>query len=98
MDDGSFTLRSKGAQERTAGGSGRIEFCVEAMGVDSRERLAEYLRDTHDLDVKLTFRGSRKVAVLRFTTEASARFQNLIAPYVHSSMAYKLLPRFQGQF
>ena len=24
MDDGSFTLRSKGQQERTAGGSGRI--------------------------------------------------------------------------
>ena len=31
MDDGSFTVRSKGVQERTAGGSGRIEICVEAM-------------------------------------------------------------------
>ena len=31
MDDGSFTVRSKGLQERTRGGSGRIEICVEAM-------------------------------------------------------------------
>ena len=31
MDDGCFTVRSKGLQERTAGGSGRIEICVEAM-------------------------------------------------------------------
>ncbi len=31
MDDGSFTLRSKGLQARTEGGSGRIEICVEAM-------------------------------------------------------------------
>ena len=45
MDDGCFTLRSKGVQERTAGGSGRIEICVEAMSEGSRERLVEYLRD-----------------------------------------------------
>ncbi|MGD2060088.1 MAG: recombinase RecA, partial [Acidimicrobiia bacterium] len=28
MDDATFTLRSKGLQERTAGGSGRVEICV----------------------------------------------------------------------
>ncbi|TNC23975.1 recombinase RecA [Amycolatopsis alkalitolerans] len=98
MDDGCFTVRSKGVQQRTAGGSGRIEICVEAMGADTRERLVSYLRDTHDLDVKLTSRGARGVAVLQFSTAGTARFQQLIAPYVHPSMEYKLLPRFQGQF
>ncbi len=44
---------SKGVQERTAGGTGRIEICVEAMSPGSRERLVDYLRDTHGLDVKL---------------------------------------------
>jgi len=44
-------LRSKGVQERTAGGTGRIEICVEAMSPGSRERLARYLRDTHGLQV-----------------------------------------------
>ena len=98
MDDGSFTVRSKGMQERTAGGTGRIEVCVEAMSSGSQDRLACYLRDTHGLDVKLTSRGARQVSVLQFSTAASAKFQKLIAPYVHPSMEYKLLPRFRGQF
>jgi recombination protein RecA len=98
MDDGSFALRSKGLQQRTKGGSGRIEICVEAMSPGTRERLVEYLRDTYDLEVRLTIRGARAKAVLQFTTAASARFMELIAPYVHPSMNYKLLPRFSDQF
>jgi recombination protein RecA len=98
MDDGGFTLRSKGVQERTAGGTGRIEICVEAMSPGSRDRLMCYLRDTHGLDVKLEYRGARKVSVLRFSTSASEKFQKLVAPYVHPSMEYKLLPRFRGKF
>jgi recombination protein RecA len=98
MDDGSFTLRSKGVQARTAGGTGRIEICVEAMSPGSRERLARYLQDTHGLEVKLITRGARQVSVLQFSTAASAKFQKLVAPYVHPSMEYKLLPRFRGEF
>jgi recombination protein RecA len=98
MDDGCFTVRSKGVQARTEGGSGRVEICVDAMNVGTRNRLVDYLRDTHALDVKLTSRGKRAQQVIQFTTAASAKFQELVAPYVHPSMAYKLLPRFQGQF
>src|ERR1700737_3979298 len=98
MDDGSFTLRSKGLQQRTTGGSGRIEICVEAIREGSRPRLRDYLRDTHGLDVRLRHAGSTDKAVLVFSTEATAKFQELIAPYVHPSMAYKLLPRFRDQF
>jgi recombination protein RecA len=98
MDDGSFTLRSKGVQERTAGGTGRIEICVEAMSPGTRDRLASYLRDTYGLEVKLTSRGARQVSVLQFSTAASTKFQKLIAPYIHPSMEYKLLPRFRGEF
>ncbi len=98
MDDGCFTVRSKGVQERTQGGSGRIEICVEAMSPGSRERLVQYLRDTRKLDVKLTVRGKREISVLQFTTAASDKFQKLVAPYVHPSMEYKLLPRHRGKF
>ncbi|RCV48516.1 recombinase RecA [Marinitenerispora sediminis] len=97
MDDGCFTLRSKGVQARAEGGSGRIEICVEAMSPGSRQRLVEYLRDTHGLDAKLVLRGSAKKNFVQFSTAASAQFQKLVAPYVHESMAYKLLPRYQGQ-
>jgi recombination protein RecA len=98
MDDGCFTARSKGVQERTQGGSGRIEICVQAMSPGSRDRLTSYLRDTHGLDVRVRTSGARGQAVLQFTTAASEKFQKLVAPYVHPSMEYKLLERFRGQF
>lgn len=97
MDDGSFALRSKGLQERTAGGSGRIEICVEAMSEGTRTRLCDYLRDTHGLEVRLRLSGSAGKAVLVFSTAAAAKFQELVAPYMAPSMEYKLLPRFRDQ-
>jgi recombination protein RecA len=36
--------------------------------------------------------------VLQFTTEATVKFQKLVAPYLHPSMEHKLLPGFRGQF
>jgi recombination protein RecA len=98
MDDGSFSLRSKGLQQRTKGGSGRIEICVEAMSEGSQVRLRDYLRDTHGFDVRLRRAGAAGKTVMTFSTQSSAKFQKLIAQYVHPSMAYKLLPRFRGQF
>jgi recombination protein RecA len=97
MDDGSFALRSKGLQERTTGGSGRIEICVEAMTEGTRARLRDYLCDTYGLDVRLRHAGSAGKAVLVFSTSATAKFQELVAPYMAPSMEYKLLPRFRGQ-
>jgi recombination protein RecA len=98
MDDGSFTERSKGVQERTAGGSGRVELCVEAMSEASRMRLADHLHDVHGIDSRVSIRGTAKMAVLTMTTAGSSRFLELVAPYVHPSMDYKLLPRLRGQF
>lgn len=97
MDDGSFTVRSKGLQQRTEGGSGRIEICVEAMTEGSRVRLCDYLRDAHGLDVRLRSAGTAGKAVLTFSTAASAAFQEIVAPYMAPTMDYKLLPRFRGR-
>jgi recombination protein RecA len=98
MDDGCFTVRSKGVQKRTRGGTGRIEICVEAMSPGSRERLAKHLQDNYGLEVKLAIRGARQINVLQFTTAASEKFQQIVAPYIHLTMDYKLLPRFHGGF
>jgi recombination protein RecA len=98
MDDGGFTLRSKGVQQRTEGGSGRVEICVEAMTPGTRERLVAHLRDTWDLHAKLHNRGARGAAVLQFSTAETPKFHALIAPFVHPSMEYKLLPRYRGRF
>jgi len=98
MDDGCFTVRSKGLQARTKSGSGRVEICVEAFTEGSQERLAEHLRDEYDLDVQIRHAGKRGMAVLSFTTAASVKFLEMVASYVHPSMDHKLLPRLRGQF
>lgn len=98
MDDFSFQPRSKGLQERTAGGSGRAEACVDAMSPASRERLADYLRDVHGVECSLRQRGAKQQWVLQLTTAGTARLQEIVAPYVHPSMQYKLLPRFRDRF
>jgi recombination protein RecA len=98
MDDGCFPVRAKGLQERTGDVSGRIEICVDTMSPGSRDRLVHYLRDTHGLDVKIRAAGAARTAVLQFSAPASAKFQQLVAPFTHPSMEHKLLPRFRGQF
>ncbi len=98
MDDGSFTMRSQGLQQRTAGGSGRVQFCVEAMTPGSRDRLADYLRDTHGFAVSWRTSGVAGKAVLTFDAASSRRFLDLVAPYVHPSMDYKLLSGQRGRF
>jgi RecA/RadA recombinase len=96
MDDGHFALRSKGLQERTTGGTGRSDICVEAIEEASRQRLVDYLQDTWGLRPKMIQRAGK--AVLVFSVDETNRLHELIAPYVHPSMQYKLLPRYQGRF
>jgi recombination protein RecA len=98
MDGANFDVRSKGPQKRTEGLTGRVTIGVEAMEAATRERLVAYLADTWGLQAKLIERGAAKMAVLVFTNAESAKFHALIAPYVHPSMEYKLLPRFRGHF
>ncbi|MGH9137230.1 MAG: recombinase RecA [Acidimicrobiales bacterium] len=98
QDDGGFTLRSKGLQERTQGGSGRSEICVEAFSPDSRRRLVQYLADTWGIKAQLIESGARLVSVLQFPTAETAKLHALVAPFVHPSMQYKLLPRFRRRF
>ncbi|MGH9289466.1 MAG: recombinase RecA, partial [Acidimicrobiales bacterium] len=98
MDDGSFSLRSEGKQQRTAGGSGRSAICVEAMEPTTRQRLRDYLIDTWGIDARLTSRGKGQKAVLLFSRDATDKLHALVAPFVHPSMEYKLLPRFRGRF
>src|SRR5690625_313570 len=98
QDDGSFTVRSNGRQRRTEGGSGRIEICVQAMSPGSRQRIVAYLRDSYGLDVRLRRAGRRQMSVIQFTTAATARFPEIVAPFVHPSMEHKLLPQLRGRF
>jgi recombination protein RecA len=98
MDDANFTIRSKGLQKRTEGMTGRAVICVEAMETATQERLVAYLADTWGIRAQLKLSGAKKKAILVFDNANTARLHALIAPYVHPSMEYKLLPAFQGRF
>ncbi|HWC10574.1 MAG TPA: recombinase RecA [Acidimicrobiales bacterium] len=96
MDDGTFALRAKGVQARTREGSGRSEICVQAMEPTTRTRLAAYLADTWGIRPKLVSRSGKAFFV--FDKDETAKLHALVAPFVHPSMEYKLLPRFRGRF
>jgi recombination protein RecA len=96
MDDGIFAIRAKGVQDRTRDGSGRAEICIKAMEPTTRARLVECLADTWDLRPKVSDKGGKPFLV--FPKDETAKLHALIAPYVHPSMDYKLLPRFRGRF
>jgi recombination protein RecA len=98
MDDAGFTIRSKGLQKRTAGLTGRAEICVQAMEPATRERLVAYLAHTWGITAKLSVRGARKQTFLVFASAETAKLHALIAPFVHPSMDYKLLPAYRGRF
>jgi recombination protein RecA len=98
MDDGSFAVRAKGVQQRTREGSGRSEICVAAMSPESRERLVAHLAHSFGLRPRLTTKGVRKVPFLIFGKDETAKLHEIVAPYVHPSMQYKLLERFRDRF
>jgi recombination protein RecA len=98
MDDGGFTLRTEGKQRRTEGGSGRSEICVQAMEPTTRQRIRDLLADAWGVEATLIEKGRRKTPFLVFSVMETAKLHALIAPFVHPSMDYKLLPRYRGQF
>ncbi len=98
MDNGTFVPRSSGIRERTAGGSGRAEVDVEAMSTGSRDRLAACLRDVHGVDCSVSPGGPMRRAVLTMTPAATSRFHEIVAAFIHPSMAHQLVPGLRGQF
>jgi recombination protein RecA len=56
------------------------------------------LRDSWGIHANLANAGKAGKAVLVFDRASTDRFQDLIAPYIHPSMSYKLLPRYQDRF
>ena len=93
MDDGSLAVGSRNGQ------AGRCDIVVQRMAPESRQTLLIHLRTlVGEEGVKLVELGRDRKAVMAFTKDGTDRFHALIAPYVHPSMAYKLLPQYRGRF
>ncbi|HLZ47645.1 MAG TPA: recombinase RecA [Candidatus Limnocylindria bacterium] len=89
LDDGNLTVRGKRE-------SGRIAICVEAMSIDTQQRLVAMLRGRFGIESKL--HEVRQKAILRMERDATDKFHSIIARYVPTSMEYKLLPKYRGRF
>ncbi len=63
-----------------------------------RTRLRAYLADTWGIEHDVALAGAAARPFLQFPTGETAKFQALVAPFVHPSMEYKLLPRYRGRF
>jgi recombination protein RecA len=98
QDDFGFTVRSLGKQTRSGEVTGRAEVCVDALDEDSQQRVAAWLRDVWGIECRLSARGARRSQRIALTADGTAKLNALIAPFVHPSMQYKLLPQYQGRF
>ncbi len=83
-------------QDGTRDGGGRSDVCVEALSPGSRDRLVACLRDTWGITASLVARDGQ--AMLVFAKDETAKLHALIAPFVHPSMQYKLLPKYRDRF
>ncbi|HTX62602.1 MAG TPA: recombinase RecA, partial [Acidimicrobiales bacterium] len=97
-DTADFTITSEDLRQRTQGGTARVTICVEAMETTTRERLVAHLGDTWGITATLHTHRTTGKAVLSLTEAETAKLHALIAPYVHPSMGYKLLPSYRGRF
>lgn len=95
MDDGHFDYRTEGKQSRTAGGSGRIAFCLDAMTEESQQNMVEFFNENLNVEAMLgrTEGGSVRLSL---TAEGTRSFMRLVGKYVHPTMQYKLLPEFRN--
>jgi recombination protein RecA len=95
MDDGHFDFRTEGKQHRTAGGSGRIQFCLDAMTKDSQQALHSFF--TEAMGVESSLRTSKAgTTTLSLSVAGTRAFMEHVAGYVHPSMEYKMLPQFRN--
>ena len=92
LDAGTLTIPQSGTDA-----DARVQLDVETLSPGSRQRLVEYLRDTHELDAAVVQQGADARSLLEFTPAATVRFLELVAPYVPESMSSMLLAQFRGR-
>ena len=90
MDDANLDLRGPSFER------GRSAICVEAMTEDTRDRLVRILSERFGIESRVDEVADK--AILRLDQPATEKLHELIAEFVHTSMQYKLLPRFRGRF
>jgi recombination protein RecA len=82
MDDGTFDK----------GRGNRCSICCAGLPREKQELLVEWF-NRQGIYPTLSARGH-----IMFTISETSKFHEMIAPYVHPSMQYKLMPAYRGRF
>ena len=90
MDDGSLDIRDL-AQTK-----GRIAMVIKAIHSESRNQIQNLLESRYNIETKIRFQSDKPILV--FDQKNTDKFLSLIKKYIHSSMDYKLLPKYRGKF
>jgi recombination protein RecA len=87
MDDGSFNGHYK------RWGHGKVEISAKSYTTSELELLADRLEE-----LRIPRPTIREAGILLWSGKRTARFQELLAPYIHPSMDYKLKSCYRGRF
>ena len=82
MDDGTFDSEREN----------RCSICCAGFSLEKQQALVRWFHQ-RGIMATLTARG-----LINFGVQETPKFHAMIAPYVHPSMEYKLLPKLRGQF
>ncbi len=96
-DSGSFEAGA-GEPREGAAATARIEIPLGDLHESSCRRLVEHLRDTWGIDGDLVRSSAARGPAVVLAGGAVARFQELVAPFVHPSMAHLLPEPLRGRF
>jgi recombination protein RecA len=70
------------------------EICTHIMSVNEQDSIREIFAEKFELHPVV--RISKNVTRIRFSSEESERFEQLVAPYIHPSMKHKLRGNFEN--
>ena len=89
MDDGTLYggIDKKGRERKQ-----RSSISIKSLSPEKRKLLSDWFW-WNNIEVTVTNGGT-----LQFTVEGTRSLHKLIAPYIHPSMEYKLLPEYRNQF
>ena len=91
MDDGTLDLRKNKNRDKIRG---RCASLRSHWKYDNALLIKDWFKDTHNLKLKLKLNKKNGLYWLEFTSLSTVDFFNLIKPYIHESMFYKICPRF----
>jgi hypothetical protein len=71
-------------------------FCLQSSGVTGCEQFKDWIESKFQIESKVTLTGNHQPVVKVYKTSAKERLRDLLLPYLHQTMRYKVEGRMQA--